>query len=214
MRKLGKGILLVLAALVCIRLYYVNIMTLEEKVIFWEKVSDFTGNEYVYVNGAVKMISSAYTENSSGPRYEDSGNSAEYPDTNSLSPSDSGRFGWNQAYSNYVENRQFQNEDHDISQEPAHTGHAESSQDKHEDSKPAQNSQTVPSEQVQDRLVSVPAEYRGNTLLRSRMLGSCESLTGDVLITVIFANDPSSFWADMEVQPIITGHEGVTNAII
>lgn len=216
MQKKVKFVLYVFVFLVCARFYYNNMMSLEEKVLFWGKVSDFTGKEYVYINGSVKTLPSDYYEKISDFPYEYDENETESFNQNSPSPFESGKFGWEQAYSDYVANKQAQSGEYDTYQEPDQGNYEKSYQEQSsgKENRPIQNPQTVPATQAQDRLASVPAECRENALLRSRMSGSCESLTGNVLMTVIFVNDPSSSWSEIDMQSIITGHTGVTNVVM
>ena len=216
MQKKVKFVLYVFVFLVCARFYYNNMMSLEEKVLFWWKVSDFTGREYVYTNGSVKILPYDDSSLNADYQHEYHENETESSNPNETPPFDSGKFGWEQAYSDYLADKQAQGGEHDGYQKPDPGNYEESSQDQSsgKDDRPIQDPQTVPTTQAQDRLVSVPAEYRANALLRNRMSGSCESLTGDVLMTVIFVSDPSSSWSETEMQSIITGHTGVTNAVM
>ena len=51
-----------------------------------------------------------------------------------------------------------------------------------------------------DWLPSVPSELRSHVYLNSRGWGYCETLTGNVVITVIFVSDPEAGWSDGEIE--------------
>ena len=64
-----------------------------------------------------------------------------------------------------------------------------------------------------ERLPSVPKDLRDHILLDERDTGFCETLTGNVLITVIFVNDPSSSWTKEESDAVMDTHIGIIDAL-
>ena len=59
---------------------------------------------------------------------------------------------------------------------------------------------TIPADPSVDLLPSVPAELRNHVYLNARGKGYCETLTGNVVITVIFVSDPEADWSDGEIE--------------
>lgn len=54
----------------------------------------------------------------------------------------------------------------------------------------------------EDRLPSIPLSLRGNAYLDFRGRGYCETLTGDILLTVIFANDSDCSWTEDQTDQL------------
>ncbi len=57
-----------------------------------------------------------------------------------------------------------------------------------------------------ERLPSIPEELWDHIYLENRGNGACESLTGDVLLTVIFVDDDESVWTEEEKQAVKAMH--------
>lgn len=53
-----------------------------------------------------------------------------------------------------------------------------------------------------------------HVLLRSRENGSCQTLTGDVLVTVIFVTDPESKWSEQDMEAVKTACENGSNNLM
>lgn len=75
------------------------------------------------------------------------------------------------------------------------------------------NSGTTVTPQV-DRLPSVPQDLRNHLFLNVRDAGNSGTLTGDVLITVIFVEDEESKWTTAEIDALKSGHIAMTNTIL
>ena len=61
-----------------------------------------------------------------------------------------------------------------------------------ENEQPQTQPQTIPSEV--DRLPNLPESYDGHLLLKSKGYGACDTLTGNVMITMIMVEDDNSVW--------------------
>jgi hypothetical protein len=66
---------------------------------------------------------------------------------------------------------------------------------------------------TEDRLPSVPKELKDHILLGERDAGFCGTLTGDVLITVIFVDDPSSTWTTEDMDAVKATHVAATDIL-
>lgn len=53
-------------------------------------------------------------------------------------------------------------------------------------------------------------EYRNHVFIGPRGGGDCDSLTGDVLITVVFADEPDSAWTDADMEEYKRGLDAAT----
>ena len=53
-------------------------------------------------------------------------------------------------------------------------------------------------------------EYRGHVFIGPRGGGDCDTLTGSVLITVVFTDEPNSFWTDAELADYKLGLDAAT----
>lgn len=60
----------------------------------------------------------------------------------------------------------------------------------------------------------LPTDLQDHVFLDARAAGISSKLVGDVLITVIFVNDPASTWSNAEMDAIRSGHEATTAAIL
>ncbi|MBQ2785650.1 MAG: PDZ domain-containing protein [Oscillospiraceae bacterium] len=65
-----------------------------------------------------------------------------------------------------------------------------------------------------DWLSSVPAELRSHVYLDSRGKGYCETLTGNVVVTVIFVSDPDAGWSDGEIENAKAQFQTIADRII
>lgn len=85
-------------------------------------------------------------------------------------------------------------------------------QDHRAESKAAEEAQAALAE-LEALLPSVPAELQSNIFLTSRGTGTCEALTGDVLLTVVFVDDADGSWTAEEMEEIKTQHLTVTQKL-
>lgn len=74
-------------------------------------------------------------------------------------------------------------------------------------------SNNVSQKSSKDRLPSVPKELWDHVLLRDRDSGFCATLTGDVLVTIIFVDDPSSTWTAEEMDAVKATHAAASDII-
>ncbi len=65
-----------------------------------------------------------------------------------------------------------------------------------------------------DRYPSLPAQLREHILIGSRDSGISATFTGDVLITVIFVNDPTSTWTEDKIATTKAGDSAMTAEIL
>lgn len=77
-----------------------------------------------------------------------------------------------------------------------------------------QATQPPSSTDVQTRYPSLPAELHDHVLLGSRKSGISASLTGNVLITVIFVNDPTSTWTADKIASAKASDNSMTAEIL
>jgi len=75
---------------------------------------------------------------------------------------------------------------------------------------PPQNS----SNDLQNRHPSIPTDLLGHILVGSRNNGICATFTGNVLITVVFVNDPTSTWTAEKIASTKAGDNAMTAEIL
>ncbi len=62
--------------------------------------------------------------------------------------------------------------------------------------------ETIPPVTAADPLPSVPDSLRDHVYLNMRVWGHCEKMTGNVVATVIFVNDPTAVWTDAQISAV------------
>ncbi len=72
---------------------------------------------------------------------------------------------------------------------------------------------TNSSNQEADRLPSVPDGMRDHVYLNMRDWGYCEKLTGNVIITFLFVNDPEATWSDAQISTMKADLQAVADRI-
>ena len=70
------------------------------------------------------------------------------------------------------------------------------------DDRSATDAAATAEEQLAARLPSIPEELRNNIFLNTRSSGTCESLTGDVMLTIVFVDDAESSWTTEEIDAV------------
>lgn len=68
--------------------------------------------------------------------------------------------------------------------------------------------------EMTNRYPSLPSDLREHVLIGSRDIGISATLTGDVLITVILVNDPTSTWTTEDIANVKTGDAAVKAQLI
>ncbi len=76
-------------------------------------------------------------------------------------------------------------------------------------STPSENQTPAP-----PRLPSIPDALQDHLFLNTRGFGHCNTLTGDVLLTVIFVNDPDSTWTEALIQAEKDRQAAAVNAML
>ncbi len=73
---------------------------------------------------------------------------------------------------------------------------------------------TPPSVPAVDRLPNMPEDLRNHVYLDMRLWGNCEKLTGHVVVTAIFVNDPNAVWTDGEIGAVQSDLQAAASRIM